>query len=577
MNKESQLKYILYVRKSSESEDRQVLSIESQINELKKLAKNNGVKIVDIIRESKSAKAPGRAGFNTMLAKISKGEAEGILCWKLDRLARNPVDGGQISWMLQQNIIHHILTFERSYFPTDNVLMMSVEFGQANQFIKDLSMNVKRGFRDKRRAGWFTGVAPSGYLNAYDNENAINIIIPDPDRFNLVRKMWDLMLTGNYTVMQILNIANNEWGYRTVKRSKTGGRPLGRSTLYSIFTKTFYYGAYESPEGSGEWVDPASHKPMITKAEYDRVQVLLGSKGKPRPHTREFAFTGLLNCGGCGCQITAEEKNQIICSECKFKFGYENKNSCPKCGIQIEKMINPTILNKVYYHGTKRINPNCEDCKKGIEIVELEKQIEDYLETIQINQKYLDWGIRHLKKMHENETVSRETVYRNQEQAYSEITKKLDKLMDLRLAGEIDEQEYIAKKQSLLKEKEKYSELLQNTNARQNQWLNTAEDTLTFAHHAKYWFEDAKKNKDLKKQREILNTLGSNLILKDRKLSISAPEPFRLIEKAIIKIPAASEMFEPEFNTVNKRKKTTFNSDHLSWLGRQGSNLRQSD
>ena len=109
MNQE--LKYFIYARKSSESEDCQVASIPAQLEELKKLANQNNLAITDIFVEEKSAKEPGQPIFNEMLAKIHQGEAQGIICWKLDRLARNPVDGGNINWMLQQGVIQHIQTY----------------------------------------------------------------------------------------------------------------------------------------------------------------------------------------------------------------------------------------------------------------------------------------------------------------------------------------------------------------------------------------------------------------------------------------------------------------------------------
>jgi DNA invertase Pin-like site-specific DNA recombinase len=137
-------RYFLYARKSSENEDKQAASIPSQVDELKRLAKDHNLKIVDILTEEKSAKAPGRIVFGQMLQEIHEGKADGILCWKLDRLARNPVDGGNIAWMLQQGVIQHIQTFQKGYFPTDNVMMMSVEMGMANQFILDLSLNTNR-------------------------------------------------------------------------------------------------------------------------------------------------------------------------------------------------------------------------------------------------------------------------------------------------------------------------------------------------------------------------------------------------------------------------------------------------
>lgn len=125
------IKYFLYARKSTESEDRQVASIPSQIEELKKLANDQNLNIVKILTEEKSAKCPGRPVFTQMIEEIHKGHVNGILCWKLDRLARNPIDGGTINWMLQQNIIRHIQTFQRSYLPQDNSLMMHLEFGMA--------------------------------------------------------------------------------------------------------------------------------------------------------------------------------------------------------------------------------------------------------------------------------------------------------------------------------------------------------------------------------------------------------------------------------------------------------------
>ena len=138
------MRYFLYARKSTDVEDKQVLSIEGQLAELCALSKRERLKIADEFVEKQGAKMPGRPVFNEMMKRIQKGEARGIVCWKLDRLARNPVDGGQIQWLLQENTIQHIRAHDRSYYPTDNVLMMSVEFGMANQFIRDLSSNVKR-------------------------------------------------------------------------------------------------------------------------------------------------------------------------------------------------------------------------------------------------------------------------------------------------------------------------------------------------------------------------------------------------------------------------------------------------
>src|SRR3989344_8326812 len=205
------IRYFLYARKSSESEDRQMASIEDQINEMRTLAERLGIVIVDVIQESKSAKKPGRPGFNEMIERIHNGEADGIICWKANRLARNPVDAGQISWLLQTGIIKHIQTFTSSYKPTDNVLILQIEFGVANQFIKDLSTDTKRGHRNKARRGWYpSSHLPPGYKHKHipQADGSMKIdpneeIVPHPEMFNLVKSLWRKMLTGEYSVSDL--------------------------------------------------------------------------------------------------------------------------------------------------------------------------------------------------------------------------------------------------------------------------------------------------------------------------------------------------------------------------------------
>ena len=104
------MRYIIYCRKSTDTDDKQVLSLESQQNELKRIVERDNLQVVDILTESRSAKAPGRPFFDQMLNLIEKGKADAILCWKVDRLTRNPVDGGKLQWLLQNGKIKEIKT-----------------------------------------------------------------------------------------------------------------------------------------------------------------------------------------------------------------------------------------------------------------------------------------------------------------------------------------------------------------------------------------------------------------------------------------------------------------------------------
>ena len=144
------------------------------------------------------------------MQRLYRGEAAGIICWKLDRLARNPVDGGSIIWAIKQHGIK-VMTPAQSYArEDDNIILMYIEFGMAQKYVDDLSKNVKRGLKTKIENGWYPGVAPAGYLNHTDKLTGENTLIKDPERFPLIRRMWDLMLTGLYTPPQ--NSGNRQHG-----------------------------------------------------------------------------------------------------------------------------------------------------------------------------------------------------------------------------------------------------------------------------------------------------------------------------------------------------------------------------
>jgi site-specific DNA recombinase len=535
------LRYFVYCRKSTESEDRQVLSLESQLNELKDLARRLNLSVIDTFIESKSAKSPGRPLFDEMIKRINQNKADGIICWKLDRLSRNPIDGGQIIWLLQKNIIKHIQTFDRGYLPEDNVLLMNVEFGMANQFILDLGRNVKRGLKTKAEKGWLPSFAPIGYLNDKSKGKGFKEIAKDPERFELVKRMWQLMLTGQYTPTAIIKIAHEEWGILNPKN-----RLISRSTIYKVFTSPFYYGWYEYPVGSGNW-HQGRHEPMITAAEYDHVQILLAQRGKPRRLKKlDFSFTGILRCGECGGTVTAEDKRQVICSECKYKFSTINRWDCPKCNTPIEKMKKPTFLHYVYYHCAKRVHPNCT--QGSIEVNELEKQFDQYLSSIHISEGFKNWGLKYLKEIENEDRASREDIILSQKKAHANCLKKLDNLFQLKISplnitgSLLSDEEFAKQKTELLKEKVRLEESLNGSQDKSARGQEVGANIFEFARSARSWFV---KGTPQEKSR-MFQTLGSNLILRDKRLSIQLKKPFLAISHILEKVPAAKGSFEPK-------------------------------
>lgn len=527
IKKDKTIKYFIYCRKSSEDEDRQILSIDSQIEALKELSQKFGLKIIETFTESKSAKAPEREVFNKMIQRIEKGEAQGILCWKLDRLSRNPIDSGKISWLLQQGILKSIQTIDRQYLPDDNVLLFNVESGMANQYILDLSKNVKRGLKTKLQMGWYPSRAPLGYLNTIIKEKGANEIIKDPERFDTVRRMWNLMLTGNYTPPQIIKIADKEWKLKTRTTKRFLKRPLSRSQIYKIFTNPFYYGSFDYPRGSGNWYK-GKQEPMITEEEFDRVQKLLGREGRPRPKEHRFAFTGLMRCGNCGAMITAEEK--------------------------IKRQKNGNIHYYIYYHCTKRKDENCPE--KMIELKDLTTKIDTLLKSLSISEKFKSWAIKYLHEIRQNEAQSNEVILENKQETLLQITKQLDNLLIKYTSPEnesgqlITDQEYQALKSQFLNQKASLESELKTQGKTIEEWVELSERTFKFARYARIWF--AKGDMDTK--RAIFACLGSHLVIKDQKLNVELHPYFKVIFENLAE--AERELIEVRTSesVVNKRQ-----------------------
>lgn len=527
-------RYFLYARKSSESEDRQIQSIDDQTNRLKKLAADLNLDIKKIYTEAKSAKKPNnRPIFDDMIHRIEKGDAEGILCWQINRLSRNPIDSGKISWLLQQGTLKSIQTIDRQYLPEDNVLLFSVESGVANQFILDLSKNTKRGLLSKLEKGWQNGVAPMGYLNDKENKT----IIKDPERFDLIRKMWELMLTGTYTPPKILEIANNEWGFRTRKTKRMGDCPLSRSGIYKIFTSLFYAGVIENNKIQYE----GSHEKMVTLEEYDRVQILLGRKGKPRSKHHDFAFTGSIRCGTCGCLYTAETKKKII------KGTGE-------------------IREHTYYHCTRRTKKIKCDQKKNIKVDDLELAIENEIEKYTILPEFLKWALEGLNKKNDTEIEDRTKIYEMQHKTLTQTQNELDELTKMRYRQLIDDDTFIKEKNTLQGKITQIKENLRETESRAERWLELTEKTFSFATYARKAFITAKGKKGLELKKEILMALGKTPIIKGGALLIEANEWFVPIKNDYPALEAEYLRLELNKKPLNEAKTEALASIRTPWL-----------
>ena len=465
-------KFFLYVRKSTDESDRQVLSIQAQLFEVQEYAKREGLTIVRTFEESRTAKAPGRPQFNLMLAGIEQGHANGVIAWHPDRLARNSVDGGRIVYLVDTGKIQD-LRFPTFHFePTAHgKFMLNIAFSQSKYYIDNLSENIKRGLRQKLRNGVWPNRPPVGYVN----DRASNTIAVDPTKSRLVRKTFELYATGDYTLRE-LRAKMNGFGLLSCT-----DRQMGVNEYHRLLRNTFYYGVMDF---GGEHYE-GRHDPIISKRLFDAVQEVMKRKSKPKESgLKPYLYRGVFRCGECGCFITTE-----------------------------------TQKGHNYLRCTKRVSP----CKqKYVREDALELQIDRVIARVALEARLAQRMIRELEHQRQGFVVELATLVARLEQELAACNKQVDLLLDLRLAEHISEAEYIAKKQELVSRK---AELKGKIEALRRDQNDRFEPVIRFVLEAKYaTFLMSTGHREEK--RDFLKKIGSNLTVAEKTLSLQFKKPW---------------------------------------------------
>lgn len=312
----SPTRYALYARKSTESEERQILSIDSQTKEMLQIAEKENLHIVEIKRESHSAKTAGeRPIFNELLNGIRVGKFNGILTWAPDRLSRNAGDLGSLVDLMDQKMLLEIRTYGQRFVNSPNEKFLLMILGSQAKLENDnRGVNVKRGLRTRCEMGLRPGVAPTGYFNEKRIDRKCHAII-DPDRAPIIKKMFEKVAHEKWSGRKLYHWLKFDINFKT-----KGNKNLSLSNIYIILQNHFYYGVFEYPVESGNWYT-GKHEPIITKELFGKVQEQLKRDQIVR-ESKEFAFTKLITCGLCGSGITADEKYKKLKDGTTAKYVY---------------------------------------------------------------------------------------------------------------------------------------------------------------------------------------------------------------------------------------------------------------
>ena len=532
-------KYFVYCRKSSEQEDRQVLSLDSQECELMKVVKNNNLSIAGIYKESGSAHVIGRKMFNEMLTRIENGEAQGLVVWDESRIARNSLDGGKVIYMMDLGQISEIFKPGKMYKNTpDDKSWLSMVFMMSKKESDDKGVNAKRGMTDKAKLGWIPSAAPLGYKNTPLLKKDYKEIVVDEERFPLVKRLFSEIISGKQPI-GVYREASQEW-----KLTSQTGAIFSKSTFYNIITKPFYYGEFEWPLGSGTWYK-GQHKPMITREEFDLVQRALGKMGKPIAHSHTFDLTGIFRCTECNCAITATKKTKH----------YQTTDN---------------TATYVYYHCTKKSKKIKCDASPLTE-TDLTKQINNLLLSVKPDEEFITWAKKWLSVVHQDQSNFHEETLKSQQRALELTENHLNKLLDMRLIDLLDDESYKEKKKELELEKRDIESKLSDTSHSLDDGRLRVENALDFAFSCQKRFETG--NREIKQ--EIMMRLGENLMINTtKKIEVTLKKEFGVLANKYNWDQQYKDWLEPQEYTDILSKNPDLRPANPVWLPRQGSNLR---
>lgn len=485
-------RYLMYARRSSDRDDMQLLSLEQQLTILRELAFTRNLDVVEVQSESVSAKESSRPGFLELVKKIETGKVDGILVWRLDRLARNAMDGGYLIHLLSTGKLKFIVTPEATYTGSgDAKFMLAMLFGAAAKYSDDLSTAVKRGEEAVLRKGKIPGPVPLGYMKTHEHETTpgAGTVIRDPERFELVKCVWKEVLGGNTNVREVWRQALS-WGLSTRPKRATLSKPVSVAIIYALLRNPFYAGKVKW----GERLFDGEHPPMVTWEEFERVQRMIRKHhrdaGTPIHH--DFLFHGLVHCH-CGRALVGERH---------AKHGHAWT-----------------------YYKCSRKKPGTYRCpERPIPEPDLIEAVAKVLDQVVIDPTIQEWAFEAVAWWADGEPSPEKLVGRAKTQLAA-AERELATVTDFAVGGHLTKAEYAVRRENLLAKIEHLREALAEPVARLEAWRALRDEKTRGGLELGREFREG----DVLTKRRILAKVATDVVLRDHVPTISFKAPFQIL------------------------------------------------
>ena len=479
----SKPKYFLYARKSSEDDDRQVMSIEAQLFELREYARKENLEILAEFQESKSAKTPGREEFGKLMEQVERSEEVGILAWHPDRLARNSMDGGKVIYAVDTRKIVS-LRFPTFWFePTpQGLFMLQVAFGQSKYYSDNLSENIKRGVRQKLRRGEWLNLAPFGY----ENNPKVRNIEPHKTNARIVLGAFEEYAKGTHTLKSLGTFLAD---LGVVSRN---GTPLAKVSIKRLLTNRAYLGFIKHKD---EWFD-GNFEPLVSPQLFEAVQKVLEQRSRPRKRKvkHDFPFTGLFRCGECDSMISAQWTTNRHGTKYRYYRCSKKRGRCSQSYLQ-EK--------------------------------DLAEQIKARLQTISLCDRYTDWMLEKVKEWEREEIGVSQSETQNLSQKIKASEARLEKLISTYLDGDIPKEMYLKKKDENMRTLASLKEEMKDFESGRNRWVEPLREWILDTKQADFLSSSA----DFHKISSFVKKVGTNATVRDKSARFSVPVPSDFVAK----------------------------------------------